>query len=192
MKGARKSFRGEWALLQAQMIEYLVRRDARPPTATVSSHGLDVAGIKRDGDKVVLRAESDGSWWMEPRVDGEIRPFSMSAVPCAESGEPALTIRNHLFFHRGKAYFLTGIPEDVRPADHLLGKRHVNRLDTFPFSSLKDVDPQTWGRLRSHRGVSVGTIEATASGEYRVMLSDELREVGIPLVAASFLLYTSG
>jgi hypothetical protein len=50
---------------------------------------------------------------------------------------------NHLFFNHHKAYLLTGILENVCPADHLLGKRHVSRLDTFPFSNLEDVDSET-------------------------------------------------
>ena len=174
------------------MIEFLVRGGPTPSAATVSSRGLDVASIRREGSNIVLQAESDGSWELDPRVHGEVRPFSMRVVSSADPREPVLTIRNHLFFHRGKAYFLTGIPEDVRPADHLLGKRHVNRLDTFPFSKLDEEDPETWGRLRMHRGTSVGTIEATESGGYMVTLSDELEEVGLPLAAASFLLYTSG
>lgn len=173
------------------MIEYMVKGGATPPMATITREGREVAKLYADGGTMFLQAESDGRWKMDRRVRGEIRPFSMSVVPPEEPEEPILTIRNHLFYHRGKAYYLTGVPEDVRPAEHLLGKRHVSRLGTFPFSSLDDVDPETWGRLRRHRGVSVGTMESEP-GEYKVTLSVELEEIGLPLAAATYLLYTSG
>ena len=128
---------------------------------------------------------------MDPRVHGEIRPFSMSVTPPGGGEVPSLTIRDHLFFHRQRAYLLTGIPEEVHPADHLVGKRHVSRLDTFPFSTLEEVDAETWGRLRRHRGVAVGIVEETEPGHYRVALSQELEEIGLPLAAASFLLFTA-
>ena len=178
--------------IAATMIEYTVKRGVRPYFATVLSQGHDIAGMRSSDGGTFFLVKSYGSWKMNPRVHGEIRPFSMCVTSSEGGGDPVLTILNHLFFYRKKAYYLTGIPEDVRPADHLLGKRHVNRLDTFPFSSLDDVDPETWGRLRMHRGLSVGTIEATESGEYRVTLSEELEEVGVPLAASSYLLYTSG
>ncbi|HKT22659.1 MAG TPA: hypothetical protein VJR06_08640 [Nitrososphaerales archaeon] len=174
------------------MIEYIVRGSAKSPDATVSCQGRDVASIRLEGGSTLLLVDGDGSWKMDPRVQGEIRPFSMCLARPGEPDMPVLSIRNHLFFHRGRAYLLTGIPEDVRPSDHLLGKRHVSRLDTFPFSSLGDVDPETWGRLRKHRGVSVGTIESAEPGTCKVALSEELEEIGLPLAAASYLLYTLG
>jgi hypothetical protein len=187
----RKSFRRAKVRVLAPMIEYKVRKSAGPLVATISSRGDEVADIRTGGDRTFLLVKPDGSLKMDPRVH-EVRPFSMRVTPTEGRGEPVLTIRNHLFFNHHKAYFLTGIPEDVRPADHLLGKRHVSRLDTFPFSSLEDVDPETWGRLRRHRGISVGTIEVAESGECTVALSEELGEIGLPLAAASFLLYTAG
>jgi hypothetical protein len=116
----------------------------------------------------------------------------MSVTALEGEHEPLLTIRNHVFFHGSKAYYLTGIPEDVRPANHILGRRHISRLDKFPFSRLEDIDMETWGRLRRHRGVSVGTIDGLGLDRLRVSLSGELEDVGLPLSAASYLLYSTG
>lgn len=139
-----------------------------------------------------LESTAKETWELNPRVHGEVRPFSMNVTASGDQKGPVLTIRNHVFFHGGRAYLLTGIPEDVSPADHVLGKRHVSRLDKFPFSSLESIDSETWGRLKRHRGVSVGTFGGLGLGEFRVMLSQELQDVGLPLAAASYLLYSTG
>lgn len=128
---------------------------------------------------------------LDPRVQGEIRPFSMTVRSVAPGEGDILTIRNHLFFRGEKAYMLTGIPDAVNPSDHVLGERHISRLDKFPYSSLEQIDLETWGRLRRNRGTSVGTIEGLAENGFVIRLAAELDEVGLPLAAASYLLYSS-
>jgi hypothetical protein len=173
--------------------EFAVKRTGKTSDATIRRGGEEVATLRSSGEsRFALESARGGAWDLNPRVQGEIRPFSMNVTSSEDSGKPVLTIRNHVFFHGGRAYMLTGVPEDVKPADHLLGKRHINRLGQFPFSSLEEIDPETWGRLRMHRGVAVGTIEGLGIEEFRVALSEELQDVGLPLAAASYLLYSTG
>lgn len=175
------------------MIEYSVIRSGKPSDAVISRGGRRVATLRREGGLLFrLESTSKEGWMLDPRVHGEVRPFSMNVTASVPPGEPVLTIRNHVFFHDSRAYILTAIPEDVHPAEHVLGKRHVNRLDRFPFSRLEDVDLQTWGRLRGHRGVSVGTIEGLGLEEFRISLSQELQDIGVQLSAAAYLLYSTG
>lgn len=173
------------------MASFLVKGSGKAP-ATVFSGGEEVASIKdqRDGT-FSLEAKGNGTWKMNPRVNGELRPFSMTVTPAEGKNESILTVRNHLFFHRNKAYLLTGLPEETLPSEHILGKRHVSRLDTFPFGDLGEVDAETWGRLMLHRGVSVGTMEGTGLEEFRVNLSEELSDIGLALSATTYVLYTT-
>lgn len=175
------------------MLEFNVRGVGKVPDAVVSEGGREEARVSGgEGQSFRLESEDGRSWDLDPRVHGEIRPFSMRVSATGRPGEPVLTIRNHVFFHGGKPYMMTGIPEDVTPADHVLGRRHINRLDTFPFSTLEEIDPETWGRLRRHRGVSVGTFDGLGLKEFRVRLAEELGGIALPLVAASYLLYSTG
>lgn len=174
------------------MVTYAVKRTGRTSDAVISQGGKMVATLRGEGDLLFrLEGAAREEWVLSPRVHGEVRPFSM-VVTASGRSEPVLTIRNHVFFHNGQAYMLTAIPADVHPAEHTLGKRHVNRLDKFPFSRLEDIDLQTWGRLRLNRGVSVGTIDGLGADEFCVALSQELQDVGLPLSAASYLLYSTG
>ena len=175
------------------MAEFAVRRTGKTSDAVISQGGESVGTLRGEGDLLFrLESATKESWTLDPRVHGEIRPFSMKVTASGARGEPVLTIRNHLFFHNRRAYALTTIPEDVNPSEHVLGKRHVSRLDRFPFSSLEEVDLQTWGRLRLHRGTSVGTIDGLGADEFRVSLSHELQDIGLELSAASYLLYSTG
>ena len=180
------------AVVDSVMVEYAVKRTGKTSDAVIRSGGTKVASLRDEGNLLFrLESTSNGNWKLNPRVHGEIRPFSMNVTTSGGSEEPVLTIRNHVFRHNGKTYILSGIPEDVRPAEHILGGRHICRLDTFQFSNLEDIDLETWGRLRRHRGVSVGTVEGFGLGEYKVRLSEELEDIGLQLSAASYLLYAT-
>lgn len=172
--------------------EYTVRGSGEPSEALIWRADEKVATLRRGQDLLFkLESTAAGSWMLDPRIKGEIRPFSMNVTASGE-GEAVLTIRNHVFFHDSKAFMLTSIPEDVHPAEHVLGRRHINRLEKFPFSRLEDIDLQTWGRLRRQRGTSVGTLDGVGRDEFRVSLSGELEDIGLQLAAASYLLYTTG
>jgi hypothetical protein len=174
------------------LLRFIIRANGGTKNAIVESEGKKVADLRRGQyTQFSLESELGRNWVLDPRVHGEIRPFSMVVVLPGQPDAPVLTIRNHVFFHRSKAYLLTGIPEDVRPGEHLLGKRHVSRLDSFPFTKLEDIDLETWGRLRRNRGASVGTIDGVGQESFRVELSPELEDIGLPLAAAAYLLYTT-
>ena len=173
------------------MTEFVIRAAEKQP-ARVLIDGKEVATISPDGKATFnVRSVSLGDWKVELREEGQIRPFS-AEITGADTNRVTVKIRNHLFFYKGAAYLLTGIPEEVRPADHVLGRRHISRLDSFPFSRLDEVDLETWGRLRLHRGTSVGEIDGVSPQEFRVTLSGELLEIGLPLSATLYLLYNSG
>ncbi|MDG7007714.1 MAG: hypothetical protein JRN06_05680 [Nitrososphaerota archaeon] len=175
------------------MTKYTVRRSGRPADAVIRRGGEEVATLRGEGNLLFrLESKANESWVLDPRVHGEVRPFSMNVTAPGSKGEAILTIRNHVFFHGAKAFMLTSIPEDVHPADHVFGKRHVNRLENFPFSRLEDIDLQTWGRLRMQRGISVGTFDGLGTDEFRVTISQELEDIGLQLAAASYLLYSTG
>lgn len=184
---------GEPRTPEPRMMEYSVRRTRKPSDAVITHGGRTVATLRGGrGPLFNLESAAKEAWVLDPRVHGEIRPFSMNVTASDAPLEPVLTVRNHVFFHRAMAYMLTAIPEEVHPAYHLLGKRHINRLENFPFSRLEDIDLQTWGRLRMHRGVSVGTIDGLGVDEFKVTLARELEDVGLPLSAASYILYSTG
>lgn len=175
------------------MPEYIVKQESRESGANISKGREVVAELRRAaGHSFVLQSGDGKRWELNPRVQGEVRPFSMDVTLLGAPGVRVLTIRNHVFFRGKMAYMMTGIPEDVEPAEHVLGTRHITRLDKFPFADLDEIDLETWGRLRVHRGVSVGTISGLGANGFRVELSEELEETGLPLSAALYLLYSTG
>ena len=190
----RKSFRpgGSDNPLTGQLTEFVVKRSGTRSGAVLSEGGREVGELEAVGATTFKLTSGGKAWTLDRRVRGEVRPFSISVSPAGDTSSPVLVIGNHVFFHGGKAYYLTGIPEGARPGDQFHGKRHINRLDTFPFSSLEEVDPETWGRLGRHRGVSVGTVEGLGFEGFRVSVADELEDIGLLLAGAAYLLYTSG
>jgi hypothetical protein len=172
-------------------LEYAVKWDGKNSDAVIILGGVGVATLRRGENLQFSLDTTTKSWVLDPRVNGEIWPFSMSVTAAGSSSGPVLTIRNHVFFHGMKAYMLTAIPEEVHPAEHTLGKRHITRLDKFPFARFEDIDLQTWGALRRNRGVSVGTVDEPGRDEFRVTLTEELQDIGLQLSAACYLLYTS-
>jgi hypothetical protein len=174
-------------------VKFNVKRVGGVADAVITSEGKEVATMSRRADRrFELSIMEDGSWTLDPRVNGEVRPFSLEATSHDLPSVPVLTIMNHVFQYRRNFYLMMGIPEDVHPRDHLLGGRHIIRLDKFPFSTLGEVDRETWGRLKRLRGVSVGQIAGLGLDGHSVELTDELKEIALPLAAASYLLYSTG
>lgn len=190
----RKSFRpGESDYpLTGQLAEFVVKRSGSHSDAVLTEGGREVGELKADGATAFKLTSEGKAWTLDRRVRGEVRPFSISASPADDTSSPVLVIENHVFFHGGKAYYFTGVPEGARPGDQFHGRRHVNRLDAFPFFSLEEIDPETWARLGRHRGVSVGTVEGLGFEGFRVSVADELEDIGLLLAGAAYLLYTSG
>lgn len=171
---------------------YTVKRTGGFADAVVTEGGKEVAQIRPKGTGTFELESADGALWrLDPRVAGEIRPFSLVVTPASGTGTPVLRIQNHVFQHGGRFYMLMGIPEDRHPKDHLIGGRFIIRLDRFPFTNMEDIDRETWGRLRRLRGVSVGEIGGLGLDGHTVELSDELGPIGLQLAAASYLLYST-
>ena len=100
------------------MMEFIIKATERQP-ARVLVDGKEVATIEPGGKATFgIRSVSLGDWKVELRDDGQIRPFS-AEITGTDTNGVAVKIRNHLFFYKGAAYLLTGIPAGVRPADHV-------------------------------------------------------------------------
>jgi hypothetical protein len=161
---------------------------------TLKSNGEQVAEVRpREGGTYSLAASGGEAWTLSSRVEGEVRPFSMAVTRKEGSGagEAVLTIRDHLFIHGSRFYLVGGIPRERRAREFLRGARFICRLDNFPFPSLAEVDQETKSRLRRHRGEVVGEFGGLGRDGHRVEIADELEEIGMPLAAACYLLYSS-
>lgn len=136
------------------------------------------------------------SWLLSKRVDGEIRPFSMFVLKTngRQSGEETnevLKIKDHLFLHNGNFYMIGGVPESRPPKDHLVGAKFITRLTKFPFTHHDDIDLETRSRLKRHRGKVVGEIYGLGSKGFHAKIEKELNEIGFPLTASAYLIYSS-
>lgn len=174
--------------------EFLIQESGSPGQVSVKSEGRQVGEIRPEDAKTYTLNASDGrSWTLSPRVHGEVRPFSMTVARAegGRTGDAILTIRNHLFLHGRRFYLVGGIPRERAARDFLHGTRFICRLDNFPFSNLVDVDHETWSRLRRFRGEPVGEFEGLGKGGHTVKIAAELSEIGLPLAAACYMLYSS-
>jgi hypothetical protein len=179
--------------------DYLVKETGNPLRTKIYIGDEEIAEIQVRGDLThILTAKNGDTWTLDARVHGEIRPFSMTVsqpIPHepshAASGTTVLTIRDHLFLHRGRFYLLGCAPEGRPLGEFLVGKRYICRLDNFPFLDLTEIDHETRSRLRRFRGPQVGELEGLGKGGHRVRLSDELEDIGLPLSASCYLLYST-
>jgi hypothetical protein len=182
---------------ESYTIEYLVKSTGEWRNARILAQSTEVADmeVRRDGHSYLLAQKDDGQWILDPRVHGEIRPFSMSVSDAGtEIGkvEPILTIRDHLFQHRGRFYIFGSIPEGRAPGEFLTGSKYISRLDNFPHVNLTEVDHHTRSMLRrAFRGVLVGEFGGLGSDGHLVRLSGELEDIGLFLAACSYLLFST-
>ena len=102
-------------------------------------------------------------------------------------------IENNLFCHNGQIYMMNNLPEGRLTRDHLSGSRLISRLVNFPCKNLDEVDHEIWQRLGRHRGFQVGEMSGFGrTGGHKVKLEPELEDIGVPLSAASYLIYSTG
>lgn len=174
-------------------VEYLVKRAGKPSDARILASGSEVGVLKEAPDHTcTLQAESGGRWTLSRKVHGEIRPFSLEAIEHGSEGaKRTLTIRNHLFVHKGRVYMLANSPAGRPLREYLLGRRYICRLDRFPTAKLAEIDRASWGRVRTFRGVPVGEMDGLGTEGHRVKLAVELEDIGLPLAAACYLLYST-
>jgi hypothetical protein len=171
--------------------EYTVKRTGAYYEASVICDGKSVARLgKKEPYKFDLQT-TDGSkdYVLDPKVDGRIRPFSIAAL---DQDKVVLKILNSLFAHGGQMYLMKNVPEGNLPRNHLLGVKFITRLVNFPFQTPEAVEIQTLDRLGRHRGVRVGEMSGLGITGHKVKLESELDDIGLPLSAASYLIYASG
>lgn len=180
------------------VVDYLVKRTAKPWDAKIYALGKEVADIRRgESSTYIVRTKGKDAWILSRSIKGEIKPFSMEVMAIESSqahgkgGAAELVITDHLFEHRGKVYMLTSSPEGRPLRDFVLGKRYICRLDNFPLSGLAEIDYETRSRLRKFRGVPVGEMDGLGTEGHHVRLSEELEDIGLPLSASCYLLYST-
>jgi hypothetical protein len=180
--------------------EYIVKQPDSPADAVISQDEGEVGRlhVERKGIFKLLGNENQ-SWALFNHIDGAIRPFSIIVFFVNDkyssenrsSKEYVLKIKDNLFHHNGKFYSFGGIPEGRLPKDHLMGSKIICRLVNFPFSTLEDVDLETKHHLRRYRGIYVGEFFGIGSTGFHVKLEEELADIGLPLTASTYLLYST-
>jgi hypothetical protein len=179
--------------------DYIVKAVDRLRGAIIFIDGKAVARMRTRHDlSHVLVAKNGNEWALTARVNGEVRPFSMTAKQLkaldaqdVKPGTTVLTVRYHVFLHNSKFYMLGAAPEGRPLGEFLVGKKYICRLDNFPFSDLTEIDLETMEKLKRFRGAPVGEYEGLGKEGHRVRLSDELEEIGLPLAASCYLLYST-
>lgn len=160
-------------------------------------HGEEVADIKKGEDQKsfkLIRKKDGHEWTLTKKVHGEFRPFSISVRNQNEDNDinkEVLTIREHLFKHRGKFYMLTNHPEWKHWNEYLSGSRYISRLDNFPYSDLKEIDHHIKHKLRRFRGVPVGEVSGLGINGHHVKVAKELEDIWLLIAASSYLIYST-
>jgi len=173
-------------------MEFIVRRTGDPREAQITEGGQLVGQLKKDGDKTAILRTEDGSGrvlQLNPRVDGVISAFSSAVY---DNENLVFKIKSGLFSHNGKVYMFKGLPEGVSMSGHLNGTKVIIRLDEFPYQDVDQVDRETREKLLRYRGIEVGRVSGLGTRGHKVVLHDDLLDIGLPLSAVSYLLYSTG
>ena len=181
-------------------IDYVVKQEKSPREAKVFENQKEVGLLTNEGKGTFELVSNDNRGWiLTNKVDGEFRPFSMIVRPKTSSlahsvkEEEAciLKIRGHLFQHNRKFYMFGSIPEGKPSKEFITGKRFICRLINFPFSDIDEIDVETRSRLRILRGLPVGEMYGIGSAGFHVQIESELHDIGLPLAASSYLIYST-
>jgi len=182
-------------------IEYIVRQRESPRDAIVYQNESEVGRLLVEGKGLFkLIGNKDQSWRLCNKVDGEVRPFSMIVyvsgtgeylAPNSPEEEYVLKIKDNLFQHNGSFYSLGGIPEGRPAKARLIGSKNICRLVNFPFSHIDDVDQETKHHIKRYRGIYAGEFFGLGSSGLHVKLEDDLIDIGLPLAASSYLIYST-
>jgi hypothetical protein len=177
-----------------EILEYVVKGTGDPDVAEILRSGKLVGTLKKvkDGQRTILKTENGSNriYQLDPKVNGEIFPFS--ATIYENGNKQVLKIKSGVFSYKGKVYMFKSLPEGKSMNGHLSGLKYINRLDDLPYHDIDEIDRMTWEKLNKHRGVEVGTISGFGKLEHKVSLGEGLADIGLPLAAASYLLYSTG
>jgi len=173
---------------------YVIKRTGDPSEAEIFQSDKLVALLDRPKGELrtVLKLE-DGMlriFYLDPKVDGTIAPFSTAVYE--DPGKIFLKIKSGCFSLNGKIYLFKSLPEGHSMKGHLHGLKYICRLDNLPYHDVEEIDRETREKLNKHRGVDIGRLSGLGRLGHEVTLSNELVEIGLPLAAASYLLYSSG
>jgi hypothetical protein len=183
---------------------YNVRKsDSSQDAKIFAENGEEVAEIKREKDSQfrLLSKSGVGEWILSNVIDGKHHRFSLAARSAQDTmdGEPALTVRDNIFKHRGRFYMLASHPAGKTWSTYVNNPvRYISRLDNFPFTNVAELNEHRHNRdlrhkLKRFRGVAVGEasgLGATSEG-HSVKVNDELDDIGLFIAAASYLMYAS-
>jgi len=173
-------------------VEYVIRRTGSPKDADIFQSGKLIASLEKENVMETLLRAEDGSkiFHFDPKVDGVLSPFSMTVYDGA--GKAILKIKINCFSRDNQIYMFKSLPEGKSMKHHLSGSKYICRLLNFPYHDINEIDPETRERLSRHRGVDVGTLSGLGKLKHEVKIGDELADIGLPLSAASYLLYSTG
>lgn len=181
--------------------EYVVLHSENK-SATILQDNQEKAVLKKadiPGAFELIGKDPNQKWKLTNKVDGEFRPFSICCYTedkksdDSSKEEPYLKIKYHIFSH-GDNFYSVGeaLPSDSTPRDHLSGSKYICRLVNFPFSHLDHIDEETRHQMKRHRGIAVGDFYGLGGSGFHVKTyGEELLDVGLPLTASVYLLYTT-
>lgn len=159
-----------------------------PEVAKIFSGNRQIAELRNVAEGLYSLSSDTKNWQLSRRFDEHMSPFSMLV---SEGSREILKVKDHLFPYGANFYMVGGIPESQNPKDHLRGYKYIIRLTNFPHTSHEQIDEETRGRLKRHRGITVGRIHGLGSKGFYITIENELKDIGLPLSAATYLMYSS-
>lgn len=160
-----------------------------PEVAKIFAEHRQIAELRNVAKGFYTLISNSKSWQLSRRFDGELLPFSM--LVSDEGSTEILKVKDHLFPHGTNFYMVGGIPESQNPKDHLRGYKYIIRLTNFPHTRHEQIGEETRNRLKRHRGVTVGRIHGVGSEGFYITIEDELKDIGLQLAAATYLMYST-
>lgn len=161
-----------------------------PEVAKIFSKEKQIGELRNISKGLYRLTNGSKIWILTRRIDNTLLPFSM-LISEEKTSKEILKVKDHLFPYDSCFYMVGGIPESQNPKDHLQGYKYIIRITNFPHTQHEQIDQDTRNRLKRHRGVAVGRIHGLGSKGFYVKLEDELKDIGLPLAAATYLMYSS-
>jgi hypothetical protein len=170
-------------------VDYELIHD-EPEVARIFSKQQQIGELRNVAKGLFRLTDEAKSWLLNRKIDGTLLPFSMLISEERDSKE-ILKVKDHLFPYNAYFYMIGGIPESQNPKDHLRGYKYIIRITNFPHTQHEQIDEETLSRLKRHRGVPVGRIHGLGSKGFYLKIEDELKDIGLPLAAATYLMYST-